>query len=280
MPPAVTLAADRTSLRLSDALTVTLTADGPAPLRVELPKELLAGESAAVWKVEPVGPAVVSARGDGTARWEQAFRLSPFVPGEAVPVAFNPIRVADAAVTPDPLTVAVTTSLGRAHPDDARTVTGVEQLPTPPSSVSVLPPVIVAAVVAAFVAAVVLVRVHRRRPAAEPTPGEWASLRIAELASGGHTASGFADGLSDVIRGYLTRRFRLAAEPWTTPELLAAGDRAAVWTATTRDGIAAVLGECDRAKFAGHELTPADRGRLTAAVREILADWPDPPANP
>jgi hypothetical protein len=66
--PTVTVTTSATALRLSDAAELTLTAGGPAPLRVELPKELLAPETAVGWQLVPVGPPVTSP--DGTS-WVQ-----------------------------------------------------------------------------------------------------------------------------------------------------------------------------------------------------------------
>ena len=56
-PNLVTAAAtpDRTTIRLSEHLRVTLAIEGPAPLRVELPEPLLAAGSASAWRVRPAG---------------------------------------------------------------------------------------------------------------------------------------------------------------------------------------------------------------------------------
>ena len=47
--------ADRTTIRLSENLWVTFAVEGPAPLRVELPENLLAAESMAAWRIRPLG---------------------------------------------------------------------------------------------------------------------------------------------------------------------------------------------------------------------------------
>lgn len=278
MPPAVALTADRTSVRLSDAVLVTLTADGPAPLRVELQREVLSPEAAAVWKIEPVGPAVITDRDGGTARWEQTFRLSPFVPGDAVPLAFNPVRVADTSLTPNPLAVAVETSLGRADANDARPVTEIEQLPAAAADGPAFVLAAMAAVVIGFVGAVVVALLRRRRVPPPVSALELATRRLETLEVDRRvnriSAVQFVDGVSDVLRGDLSRRFGLPADKLTTAEILAAGDRATGWPPDTRAAVGDVLDRCDRVKFAGHVPSLDECDRLSADVRQLVANPP------
>ena len=58
----VTATADKKTIELSQSLTVTLTVEGPAPLRVELPKQLLVPETERDWKIQATGPATVTQR--------------------------------------------------------------------------------------------------------------------------------------------------------------------------------------------------------------------------
>src|SRR5439155_94444 len=86
--------AERAALR-AGALTV----EGPAPLRVELPKQVLAPETERDWKIQPAGPAAVAPLPGGRERWAQAFRLDPYVAGE-FRVEFAPVKVNGREVTP------------------------------------------------------------------------------------------------------------------------------------------------------------------------------------
>ncbi|MCI0701646.1 MAG: hypothetical protein L0241_11240, partial [Planctomycetia bacterium] len=44
---------------LSEPVHVTLTLEGPAPLVVELPKQMLADASHAIWRIRAEGPATI-----------------------------------------------------------------------------------------------------------------------------------------------------------------------------------------------------------------------------
>lgn len=278
MPTAQVTAATNT-LRLSDTTEVTVTVTGPAPLRVELPKELLTPETAVGWQIEPAGPAVRSA--DDTA-WVQTFRLSPFVPGEVVPLAFNPIVVNGTQVTPGPLTFKVETSLRDATAADARPVTGIEQLPGKPSADS---PLILAggSLLVALVAVLVAVLVFARKRTAKPlSPGEWVRRQIGSLhddrRDGRLTDAAFVGELSEVFREYLSRRFGLNTERKTTAELLQSAEE--TWDADTRCEVEHVLNSCDAVKFAGQTPTASECDALTDAVERLVAGWESGPLTP
>lgn len=270
--PSVRATADQLALRLSDTLTVVVTADGPAPLRVEPPKDLLAAESVLVWKVEPLGPATLTDRG-ADQRWQQAYKLSPFVPGEKVPVAFNPFKVNGTDLTPDPLTVKVETSLQTAKADDARPVTDIEHLPPLPSAGFGWGLGLTAGVVGLFLVAVLaaLIR-HRTKPKPVP-PTEWALAELDALDPDRLTPRELTDGLTAVVRGFVGRRFALAPDPFTTAELLAAADAAGVWSADTRTRVSAVLEACDRVKYAGYSVTADECRRWRDELRAVILSW-------
>ncbi len=261
-----------TTIRLSDTADVTLTATGPAPLRVELPKELLTPESAVAWQIAPVGAVTLSA--DGTT-WAQTFRLSPFVPGEKVPVAFHPVTVNGTAVTPDPLSFTVETSLRNPTAADARPVTGIEPLPAPPaagSSLVVAGGSLLVALVTLLAAVLVFARKRKAKPLA---PGEWVRERIGSLQSdrrhGRLTDPAFVGRLAEAFREYLTRRFGLNTEQKTTAEVLASAE--GMWDADTRGAVTGVLTACDGVKFAGREPTATECDDLAEAVEKLVTGW-------
>lgn len=271
--PSVRATASASALRLSDAVEVTLTAVGAAPLRVELPQELLDPASAVGWQVTPVGTAAVSP--DGTT-WAQKYRLSPFVPGESLVVRFNPVKVNGTDVTPEPLTFKVETSLRNPTAADARPVTGVEHLPAPPPAAE--PPLIAAGLSLLAVLVVtlaVVLAVARRRVAKPLTPGEWVRERVGTLQSdrlhGRLNEGAFVDQLSAAFREYLTRRFGLATVQKTTAEVLAsAGEK---WDADAHETVGQVLRVCDAVKFAGAVPTSADCDELAERVTRLVDGW-------
>lgn len=279
-PPVATLTVDSPTIRLSDTLLVTLRISGPSPLRVESATDWLAAESAAYWKIEPKG-AAVARQEEGTEHWEQVFRLSPFVPGEAVPLEFRPVRVSGQEVPIEPLAIRVETSLTTAQADDARPVTGVEPLPLPPDTSISFGWIFGSGVIALFLAAVVFALVRRRRVPPKPAPEEWVRQKLTELRSilgpGTGTPSAFADVLTEAVRGYLIRRFRLPAEPYTTTELLQAGDRVGVWPGEARSVMVGILEACDRMKFAGHQPSTEECRSLLEQFTQVLTAANSPP---
>lgn len=270
--PTVQVTAETTTLWLSDTTDITLTATGPAPLRVELPKELLTPETAVGWQIVPVGPVARSA--DGTT-WAQTFRLSPFVPHEALPLAFNPITVNGTAVTPDPLTFKVETSLRNPTAADARPVTGIERLPDKPTTDSPLALAGGSLLIALVAVLVAVLFIARKRKPKLLSPGEWLRKQIRSLdddrRDGRLTDIAFVGLLAEVFRVYLTRRFGLNTEQKTTAEVLASADE--LWDADARREVEYILDSCDAVKFAGQVPTEDECDDLADAVEELVAGW-------
>lgn len=273
--PSATATASATTLRLSDTIDLTLTAKGEAPLRVELPKDLLEPASAAVWQIEPVGTATVTP--DGTA-WTRHYRLSPFLPGEHT-LKFNPIKVNGTDATPESLTFKVETALRNPTAGDARPVTGVEQLPP---TAAAEPPLVLAgvslllALIGVLVVALVVARRRKPKPLA---PGEWVREQFARLRAARLPEPEFVERLAGAFREYLARRFGLNTEQATTAELLAAADAKAVWDADARRGVEHLLGECDAVKFAGRVPTAADCDALAERAGGLVERWEREPAG-
>src|SRR6185369_1137407 len=106
--------ADHTESTLARSVRVTLAIEGPAPLRVELPKELLTADANTVWRIRTEPPdrkPEVKPAGAGRERWQQVYRLDPYVPGE-LRVSFNPVTVNGQSVTWDAVPVKVTKTVG------------------------------------------------------------------------------------------------------------------------------------------------------------------------
>lgn len=271
MPSAVATAS-ATNLRLSDTTEITLTVTGTAPLRVELPKDLLDQDSAIGWQIAPIGTATVSSSGT---TWVQKYKLSPFAPGDALTVRFNPIRVNDTEVTPGYLTFKVETSLRQPTAADARPVTSIEQLPGPPASD---PPIIIAglSLLGALVLLLVVVLVAARKRKQKPlAPGEWVREQLDTLQAarshGRLSEPDFVTKLAEVFLEYLTRRFGLNTERTTTAELLASAD--GVWDADTRDAVEKLLNACDAVKFAGRVPTPTECDELADHAGKLVEGW-------
>ena len=282
--------ADRTTVWLHDrdGLRVRLAVVGPAPLRVELPPQLLDADSELNWAVRPAGPPALKPLGGGREEWAQEFRLGPFAFGKAVRVGFAPVKVTAGGDRPRDVTAAAFEVRVRSRfdgedgqpkldPESARAgvaITGIEQLPPRPPD----PPeptgwliVLGAAAVVAVGVVVGIVRRSRRKPKPLP-PVEWAAAELDRLEQVG--GAELAERLAAVLREFVARRFGIPAPRLTTGELLVAAGKAE-WPAEPTAELGAVLDRCDRAKFAG-DPPDADEGReLVARGRAwVLAHAP------
>lgn len=266
------------TITLSRFVTVTLTLDAPAPLRVEPSEAQLAPESAKGWRIRPLGPATVETVGEREV-WTRRYRLDPFdVPLNAeTQVAFAPVKVNGQSRTWPPVRVTVGTvwkkpgdvKPGDVKPEDAHPVTGIEELPpratADPADVGW---VILAGAGVVFVAVLVLGVVRRKLAKPPLPPREWA---LAELAAAGTLAGRpLADRVADVLRIYVEAQHRLAAPRLTTTELVAEAG-AADWPAERVGELQAILERCDRAKFAGAEPDAAEGHDLVARAKAWVA---------
>ena len=271
MTPTLAIAADRITLRLSDTITVTVAVEGAAPLRVEVPKDLLAGASADIWRVDPAGAARTAALPDGRERWTQQYKCSPFQPGAGLPLEFAPFRVTAgpaveaAALSDKPLSFTVRTDLLGAKAEDARPVTGVEELPPPPTTPIGLPAVWAVAVGGLLLAvAAVFATVRRRKRVPEVPPTAEA---LAALDAVGDPPS--PDRVDAILRRFLRRRFGLPTDPATTAELLALVRERTDWPAVQVAHLGLILSACDRAKFGNQPLD----GETATLMRDATRTW-------
>ncbi len=252
MPVTATLVPDRPAIRLSSSLTLKAAFEGPAPLRVEVPSEVLSDESAQVWQIAPVGSAKLVDLPGGTQRWSQDFKLSPFAPGDAVPLALREFSVTaggDAApksIAFPALTIRVETSIKSIGIEEARPITGIEELPPLPPRPAIPPGVI------GFAIAVVLLllvgsffALRRRRPMPELPPGERAQRELDALVPD----ATLPEKLAAILRAFAADAFDLPAETMTTAELA---------EAHPDEELRRLLEACDRAKFAGITWRPDD----------------------
>jgi hypothetical protein len=263
------------AVRLSETVRLTLTLEGPTPLRVELPDrpELLLDESTRrQWKIDRPGDPAVSPLDGGRERWSRTYRLSPFVPGDPLKVGFEsiPVRAGGAAaaqaVTFPELDVRVLKTITEVKPEAARPVTGIEELPAvPPPPPEPVGWKLVAGLGAVFVLGigVGLVRKWRAKPPAlPPALRAWAAFDRAAAEQPGPAVERAAAAL----REYVARRFGVPAPQLTTSEV-AVAPWPAGFPADAALELSDLLARADLAKFAAAPLTPADAADLIAAAR-------------
>ena len=259
-----TATADRSAVRLSEAVRVTLAVDGPAPLRVEPTPAVLDDPSAEAWRLRPDGPPAVADTSGGRQRWTRTYRADPYRPGDPLRLAFAPARVTagpDAAASDVSfpfVEIRVTTEVTDPSAAAVRPITGIEELPpveVPPSRAA-WP--WVAAAGAVVLAAAWWAR--RRRPAPALSADAEARRGLAEASAAlarGDDPAAVADRVAGVVRRFLARQTGQPVEARTTAEVLANGG----WPAE----VGAVLGACDRARFAP---APAAADEVAATIRQ------------
>ncbi len=253
---------------LSESVRAVVVVVAPAPLRIETPRSLLAPESDRDWKIQPVGaPAWMPLLGlAGWECWVQTYRLDPYVLGNALPVAFAPLKVNGREVMPTGFEITVYSTVNETRAEAARPITGIEPLEVPPATQSATPWGWIVAGAVIVGTGLVMWR-WRYRPRPVP-PREWATAALNRLEREESRGVVLIEGVAGVLRGFIDRRFGIPAPQLTTTELLIAAERAG-WSIEETDPLRRLLEICDRAKFAGD--IPGDDG-----CRNLLAggrDW-------
>jgi len=121
----------------------------------------------------------------------------------------------------------------------------------------------------------------RRRRKAKPEvivvipAHEWADKAIARLVSEDLAGRGliqeFHYRISDILRGYIERRYAVLAREMTTEEFLEAATRDARFDVTARGELDQFLRACDLVKYAKHQATTDDAESLLKTTRGFIA---------
>lgn len=128
---------------------------------------------------------------------------------------------------------------------------------------------------AAVLAALAWVLLRRRsKVASPPAPHEWALGELDRLAGGDLVARGDVHGyfvrLSDIVRGYVERRFGIDAPDRTTREFLDEARRSPLLGEERRAVLAGFLREADLVKFAGARPDASRCDGALALAREFV----------
>jgi hypothetical protein len=252
----------RITVRLSDALTLSLRVEGPPTLQVEA---LRKPTTSVGWQVRPKGTPATTPCGDGRICWQQSFVLRPERPGDLTLVV-APLRYREQPnsdrlreVSWQPIRFQVATDIQHPSLDELRDVTGPEELPAEPTrKLPILWIGLVCLLVAGLVGGGLVWRRPRPRPATR-SPAQWALAELEHLpipATGKDgAAAAFHTRLSVILRTYLARQFACRAEEWTTAEVEQALRSSGKLPLEQVTAIHALLEACDLAKFARSDVS-------------------------
>jgi hypothetical protein len=274
------LAVNSLKIALSDELRLTMTLEGPAPVEVEVPRQLTASTD---WRVRAEPPRVVALDG-GRERWTQSFVLDPYNVGK-IPLKFEPIQfrvgieVLEWPLNWKPLEIQVESMVK--DPDRAapRPVTGIEELPPLPSRSRGRYAWLLAIPAAALL--ILLGWRWRRRPEAAPiSPAERALQELHKLAGDDGPAPEHLPQLADVLRRFLESRLPLAATRLTTSEFVLSLRQVEGLDEKSIEKVSEILTRCDLVKFAGVAPDRAVCQTLLQNAREAIAQFGQPGRTP
>jgi LPXTG-motif cell wall-anchored protein len=270
---------DRMELSLADTITLTVSAEGPAPLRLEPIATLL---SSSLWHVRSMPPQTTPLE-RGRERWQQTFRLEPRQPLEER-LQLQPLRIGEDSVTWKPIPVTVTTTIDKPELSEARDITPIERLPATSHTIWILAGGFAAVVLCG--AGLVGWRRRRRRSVLAPLlPSDQWALRELELldARGTVDSDRYHVILADILRRYLEQRFDLHATEQTTVEFLETVRQAGLFPQAWQEQLRDLLHRCDLAKFARVTYSTTDCRESAQSARELItqsASLAIPPIDP
>jgi hypothetical protein len=219
---------------------------------------------------------------DGQHRWSLTYRVEPFVPGEAVPLQFAPVRVglATTATTVQwpPLSIPVLTGVTADLTKELRPVTDVEAVPTATRSWHWFGIVSIAAIVIVILIGLVLVLPRRRRKEEEPTPHELATRDLDALAAADIRDAEFATRLGRTLRHVIAWRTASNTSSFTVAELLAELQQISSWPREMQRDLERLLVRLEEVEFSRTTIPTEERGTMIDRARQIV-EW-EPPSEP
>ena len=243
--------------------------------------------------------------GDDRLRWTYEFELEFVLPGEyeLPPASLSFVDERSALAPPDEQTgISLPAELHTLETEPLTLVvqqaSGVQLTPEEMMTITTLDPVELprkwsrwwwaGALLAMAVAAVGLWQVRRRRqrpeaviviPAHEWAQGELAALLAEDLVAKGRFRV-YCYRVSDIVRGYIERRFRVAAPEMTTEEFLTAAATDRPFGETTTEELNRFLNACDLVKYAKYQPTTVEAKSLLETAYAFVEQTRERPWRP
>ena len=306
-PVTLTLSADRGELPFSDSAEVwiELTAERNTTIVLDDYEQAVAKTGREFeFRLHRIAEASAAPTSDGKLRWSRRFRIEFFLPGEyELPAAEVRYFVQGESGTPDGADSSASSTEGKRVATEplkiiAADAPGAAPSPEELAKIKTLPPVelrepwtvwtwAAAAAIATGVvlAAVLIARGSRGKFGAEPalSPDEWYRRQIAALLADELVPQGliheFYYRLSDVLRGYIERRFEVAAREMTTEEFLVQARRDARFGSDATSGLEAFMTACDLVKYARQRAGTAETHALLKAAGAFVERTRPAPTN-
>jgi hypothetical protein len=268
---------DGPEIRLADQLSLTLTVEGP-----ELPDGgvKLLGRSPDWEELQSSQPRTETLA-NGRKRWQQSFQIAPHKPG-SLTLELLPLRLGEQEITWTPISVTVSTEVGKADVEELRDVLPPEQLPPPPSWLPWWWPWLVLglAVPVLGLGGWLLGRRLLIDQVVPATPAEWALTEVERLAEKNLPAAGQGKRyhvlLSNLVRRYVERRFQLHAPRQTSAEFLRTLQSQPELQPATRELLRELLERCDLVKFAGVSPSAEDCRSAAELARSFIQQTASP----
>jgi len=277
---AVRVRTDHKTLSIADRLQLWLEVDAPEDFTVELPP---VGDKLQQFGILDVSTQPATPIADGKVRYVRRYLLEPFLSGDytIAPMAVH-YRTKDqkgdpATIETKELTIKVSSELPEDQRD--RDINDIDHSLMPaPEPHTVLWWSLGGGAAALVVAALLLVWWRRRQrpeaiaariPAHELAYAELRELVAADLLGQGLVRE-FYQGVSDILRRYLERRFGLRAPERTTEEFLAELAASDTLSAEHKAVLGQFLQHCDLVKFAKMEPSEQEIQHTFDACKNVI----------
>lgn len=262
---------ERTSLALSETVTVELSLEVRGLLRVVVPKNWLDEPSEATWQATPIAAPQVQDLPDGRKRWIQRLKLDPFLVGDAVALQFRPVQVwTESEAQPreqswPALSLRVTTIV-KPTLDQMRPVADYDDGPKATDNTSGFRDFLIGVTVLTLLALAGwwLARYRSRRARVQVWMAQDRLLQLEKV-----IPELLARELPMLLRHEVSCQWPIAGEAASTMEWLQALE-AIPEAAKIAEQLRPILERCDAAKFAGVELLPAECAELLGQARELV----------